>query len=89
MVHLHGLNLTRAGQLARVVAALDAPAEARPGARSGTPQDLRAVLDAAVEPLFEAGMHGLQSGDFMSTHWLASFAWDARESIGRLRSVTA
>ncbi|QTF72999.1 DUF2891 family protein [Arthrobacter woluwensis] len=89
MVHLHGLNLTRAGQLARVVAALDAPAEGRPDARPGTPQDLRAVLDAAVEPLFEAGMHGLQSGDFMSTHWLASFAWDARESIGRLRSVTA
>ncbi|MDP5226959.1 MULTISPECIES: DUF2891 family protein [Arthrobacter] len=72
MVHLHGLNLTRAGQLARVAAAL--PAE----------DALRPVLRAAVEPLFRAGMHGLASGDFMSTHWLASFAWDARESIGAL-----
>jgi len=97
MVHLHGLNLTRAGQLARVAAALDSrrDADAATGTPAptaepgGTQAELRAVLEAAVEPLFEAGMRGLQSGDFMSTHWLASFAWDAVDSVGRLRSVTA
>ncbi|MFJ3957382.1 DUF2891 family protein [Arthrobacter sp. NPDC090010] len=77
MVHLHGLNLTRAGQLARVAAALPAG------------HGLRPVLAAAAEPLFQAGMKGLASGDFMSTHWLASFAWDARESLRALAGTPA
>ncbi|WP_369045488.1 DUF2891 family protein [Sinomonas sp. P10A9] len=87
MVHLHGLNLTRSGQLARVVAVLRSGRAGgthdggSPAPAAGSPE---AVLAAAVRPLFEAGLRGLDSGDFMSTHWLASFAWDAAESIGAL-----
>ncbi|MEA5457229.1 DUF2891 family protein [Sinomonas sp. JGH33] len=71
MVHLHGLNLSRAGQLARVARALreaTAPSSAEP------------MLAAALEPLLAAGLGALDSDDFMATHWLASFAWDALES---------
>ncbi|WP_285724317.1 DUF2891 family protein [Psychromicrobium xiongbiense] len=76
MVHLHGLNLTRAGQLIRVSAAL-------PAGNAADGDGLRPVLEGAIGPLFQAGMHGLDSGDFMSTHWLASFAWDALECAHR------
>jgi hypothetical protein len=39
------------------------------------------VLAAAVEPLLRTGLSALESEDFMSTHWLASFAWDAIKSV--------
>lgn len=89
MVHLHGLNLTRSGQLARVVAALRSAAGSEAGTHGGAGSAAAAgsperVLGAAVRPLFEAGLKGLDSGDFMSTHWLASFAWDAAASITAL-----
>lgn len=71
MVHLHGLNLSRAGQLARIAHALEqAPSS------SAEP-----AVAAAVEPLLRAGLSALESEDFMSTHWLASFAWDAVRSV--------
>ncbi|OMH26700.1 hypothetical protein BKD30_04745 [Tersicoccus phoenicis] len=79
LVHLHGLNLSRAGQLARILAVLR-EAEAAPSDGHHTPS-ASDLLTAAVRPLFDAGMRGLDSGNFMSTHWLASFAWDAAESI--------
>ncbi|WP_136612238.1 DUF2891 family protein [Sinomonas albida] len=80
MVHLHGLNLTRAGQLSRVVRAL------REGASpSSSVSPSEPVLAAAIEPLLSAGIAALDSGDFMSTHWLASFAWDALESRSALQ----
>ncbi len=78
MVHLHGLNLSRAGQLSRVVRALR-KAESPSSVSSAEP-----VLAAAVDPLLKAGLTALESGDFMSTHWLASFAWDALESRSAL-----
>ncbi|MCU1572262.1 MAG: hypothetical protein JWO93_344 [Micrococcaceae bacterium] len=78
MVHLHGLNLTRAGQLARIVMALRA---AGPQASAA---GVESILAAAVEPLLEAGRNGLESGDFMSSHWLASFAWDTLHSVAEL-----
>ncbi|GAB3277021.1 DUF2891 domain-containing protein [Sinomonas notoginsengisoli] len=83
MVHLHGLNLTRSGQLARIVAVLRA--HDADGSLSAV-GSAAPVLAAAVQPLFAAGLRGLDSGDFMSTHWLASFAWDAAESIGALEN---
>jgi Protein of unknown function (DUF2891) len=76
LVHLHGLNLTRAGQVARIIAALRESGAAGTGAE--------AVLTEALDPLLKAGLSGLQSGDFMSTHWLASFAWDALGSVAEL-----
>ncbi|MDQ4502568.1 DUF2891 family protein [Sinomonas sp. ASV322] len=89
MVHLHGLNLSRAGQLARVVRALRAAAApsttpaAEPLLAAAAPSSVSSaepVLAAALEPLLKAGLAALDSEDFMSTHWLASFAWDALES---------
>jgi Protein of unknown function (DUF2891) len=78
MVHLHGLNLTRAGQLARIVIALRAAGAPAADAVA------EPVLTAAVGPLLEAGMRGLDSGNFMSSHWLASFAWDTLKSVAEL-----
>ncbi len=73
MTHLHGLNLTRSGQIARILGTL------REGGASSS-----AVLESAMDRLARAGLKGLQSEDFMSSHWLASFAWDARTSISAL-----
>jgi hypothetical protein len=74
LVHLHGLNLTRAGQVARIIATLRQSAGPEASAAE-------AVLSEALDPLLKAGLSGLESGDFMSTHWLASFAWDALGSV--------
>ncbi|NUT72853.1 DUF2891 family protein [Pseudarthrobacter sp. C4D7] len=77
LVHLHGLNLTRAGQVARIIATL------RESSTSGACASA-AVLNEALDPLLKAGLRGMESGDFMSTHWLASFAWDALGSVAAL-----
>ncbi|MBT2568631.1 DUF2891 family protein [Arthrobacter sp. ISL-85] len=77
LVHLHGLNLTRAGQVARIITALR-------GSGSVEASAAVAVLSEALDPLLKAGLSGLESGDFMSTHWLASFAWDALGSVAAL-----
>ena len=77
LVHLHGLNLTRAGQVARIIATLRESSTSEASASA-------AVLNEALDPLLKAGLRGLESGDFMSTHWLASFAWDALGSVTAL-----
>lgn len=77
LVHLHGLNLTRAGQVARIIATLRESSTSEASAAA-------AVLNEALDPLLKAGLRGLESGDFMSTHWLASFAWDALGSVAAL-----
>ncbi|MCU1511634.1 MAG: hypothetical protein JWO34_1474 [Arthrobacter sp.] len=77
LVHLHGLNLTRAGQVARIIATLRGSGSPEASAAAG-------VLSEALDPLLKAGLSGLESGDFMSTHWLASFAWDALGSVAAL-----
>lgn len=77
LVHLHGLNLTRAGQVARIIATLRQSSGPEASAAA-------AVLSDALDPLLKAGLSGLESGDFMSTHWLASFAWDALGSVAEL-----
>ena len=66
IVHLHGLNLSRAGMLARIAGALDAK-----------PQRL---LDHAHR-LYEAGAREVAGLDYLSTHWLATFAWDAATAL--------
>ncbi|WP_231556451.1 DUF2891 family protein [Cryobacterium sp. MLB-32] len=78
LVHLHGLNLSRAGQIARILGTLDIPAQEADGIRLG---QQRAALRAAHDSLLEAGLAGARSPDFMSTHWLATFAWDALLSL--------
>jgi hypothetical protein len=66
IVHLHGLNLSRAGVLARVAQTLHEPA----------------LLERA-HALYRAGVEHAISGDYLSTHWLATYAWDAATSIDR------
>ena len=62
IVHLDGLNLSRAWCLRGVAAALPAG-------------DRRvAVLRAAAETHLAAGVAGIGSGDYLGEHWLATFA---------------
>ena len=62
IVHLDGLNLSRAWCFGAIARALP-----RGDART-------AVLTAAAARHLEAGMAGLDSDDFLGAHWLASFA---------------
>ncbi len=66
IVHLHGLNLSRAGVLARIAPVLDQPA----------------LLDHAHR-LYRASVEHAVSGDYLATHWLATYAWDAAVSLDR------
>ncbi|WP_431279999.1 DUF2891 family protein [Leifsonia poae] len=63
-VHLHGLNLSRAAQVARITAALGDTVSA-------------SVLRDSRSPLLDAGLTAVVSTEYLSSHWLASFAWDA------------
>jgi DUF2891 family protein len=65
LVHLFGLALSRAWQLRELAATLDGPQ----GSGSGAAR-LRAAADAQVA----AVLPEVTGGDFMSTHWLVSFA---------------
>ncbi|WP_394940506.1 DUF2891 family protein [Psychromicrobium sp. YIM B11713] len=60
MVHLDGLNLSRAGALYRISSALG-------------DQQLRESADL----LLSHGLEAVATDEFASSHWLASFAWDA------------
>jgi hypothetical protein len=62
LVHLDGLNLSRAWCMRHIAAALakDDPA--------------RAVLTTAAARHAEAGLRHVASGDYVGEHWLASFA---------------
>lgn len=79
-VHLFGLDLSRAGAAFRIVDALrTAAGSVDPGTTSsdGGPAVL---LAPAVEPLLAAGLTASVGEEYYSTHWLASFAWDAMEA---------
>lgn len=62
LVHLDGLNLTRAWCMRSIVDSL--PADDR----------ARAVLKAAADKHVTAGLAHVASGDYAGEHWLASFA---------------
>jgi hypothetical protein len=62
IVHLDGLNLSRAWCMRGIARALG----------EGTPCGAR--LGAAAEQHLAAGMAGLASGDYFGGHWLATFA---------------
>ena len=80
LVHLDGVNLTRAWTMRSVARALPA-ADAR-----------RKVLEEAADSHATAGLARVSSGNYEGEHWLASFAvyllTDAGTSAGlRSRSV--
>lgn len=66
MAHLNGLNLSRAQQLYRVLGVL--------GPASGASTDAQA-LRARADELLAAGLDSAVSEEYMSSHWLATFAW--------------
>jgi hypothetical protein len=68
-VHLFGLDLSRAGAARRIADAL--------GADGG---DLAGLLDGAADRLLASGLEASVGEEYYSTHWLASFAWDAMEA---------
>ena len=67
IVHLHGLNLSRAGMVARIAAALGA--------------DERNALLAHADRLYRASIAAAFGDEYLSTHWLPTFAWHAASSI--------
>lgn len=67
-VHLFGLDLSRAGSARRIADAL------------GDGEPLAAVLDDAADRLLASGLAASVGEEYYSTHWLASFAWDAMEA---------
>jgi hypothetical protein len=62
MVHLDGLNLSRAWCFAGIAAAL------------GASDPRHAALRAAAAAHLAAGLPAVLSGDYMGEHWLATFA---------------
>jgi len=70
IVHWHGLNLSRAGMLARIAETLHEPT----------------LIDDALR-LYRASVDHAVTGNYLETHWLATFAWDAATSIDRAREV--
>ena len=67
IVHLHGLNLSRAGALARIAAVV-----------GGAEADI--LLVYALD-LYDASVGEASGPEYLSTHWLPTFAWDAASSI--------
>ena len=80
IVHLHGLNLSRAGMLARIAGALADDRDPE-----GVDADELAELLKRAEELFRAGVPHAYGSDYLSTHWLPTFAWDAASSIDAAR----
>jgi hypothetical protein len=76
IAHLHGLNLSRAGALARIALALRGGQD---GASETGAQTVR--LSDHAQRLYNAGVAAAVGGDYFSTHWLPTFAWDAASSI--------
>jgi len=60
IVHLHGLNLSRAWCWRSLVPDL--------------PADLRAAAETAIDAHLAASLPAAVAGDYVGTHWLASFA---------------
>jgi hypothetical protein len=60
IVHLHGVNLARTWCWAWL--------------RTAIPDDLHPAIDAAIDAHLAASLSPATAGDYVGTHWLASFA---------------
>ena len=74
-VHLFGLGLSTSAAASRVAAAL------RAGGAGGSELELAERFEAAAPELLPAGLAAAVSDEFMSSHWLATFAWDAIDAL--------
>ena len=59
-VHLHGLNLSRAWCWLQLLPELDS--------------ELQGIVRGAIDRHLEASLPAATAGDYVGTHWLASFA---------------
>jgi len=60
IVHLHGLNLSRAWCWKQLLPELD--------------QELKPIVQKAIDDHLAASLPAVSRGDYVGTHWLASFA---------------
>jgi hypothetical protein len=79
-VHLFGLNLSRAASGRRIV---DALRVATPSSSASASEALQTLLETPLDALLAAGLAASVGEEYYSTHWLASFAWDALEARAR------
>ena len=77
MAHLDGLNLSRAGALYRICRVL------------GTAGRDTTALHRVADELFAYGLESVQTEEYVSSHWLASFAWDAMIAREELSGASA
>jgi hypothetical protein len=74
--HLFGLDLSRVAAAVRVAATLRAMTDASPRVA-----EIANLLTADVASLLPAALKASVSDEYYSTHWLATFAWDALEAL--------
>jgi hypothetical protein len=74
--HLFGLDVSRAAAAVRVAARLRATTDAAPRVT-----EIANLLTADVASLLPAALAASVSDEYYSTHWLATFAWDALEAL--------
>lgn len=72
--HLDGLGLTAAASGLRIASALE-----RIGSEDG--RELAAALRDAAPRLMEPGLRSAVSEEYMASHWLATFAWEAHLAL--------
>lgn len=69
--HLYGLGLTVAASLSRIVEALNHINDTKHAAE----------LQRAIPKLMKPGLTAAVSDEYMSSHWIATFAWEALRQI--------
>jgi hypothetical protein len=74
--HLFGLDVSRVASAVRVAATLRAMTDAPPRVA-----EIATLLTADVPALLPAALEASVSDEYYSTHWLATFAWDALEAL--------
>ncbi|GAA4190376.1 DUF2891 domain-containing protein [Gryllotalpicola kribbensis] len=82
-VHLFGLGLSTSAAASRVAVTLRSNGvggESGLG-NTGRVAELIELLEGAAPRLLPAGIEAAVSDEFMSSHWLATFAWDALEAL--------
>lgn len=75
--HLYGLGLSVAASVMRLAPKLEAIAE-KTG--YGEPMAQAKGMFTRVEPLMAPGLEAAVSDEYASSHWLATFAWEATET---------
>ena len=72
--HLYGLGLSVAASVLRLTLQLERIAEARGNEDLG--HQAKGML-TRVDPLMAPGLEAAVSDEYMSSHWVATFAWEA------------